>query len=88
VVNMANRANVHMRLGTIKLLLGHASPSSSSVCRTHLFGAAPDVLNLKSDRGCRRDRGGGMPPCQSGSGGEGRIRTYVRYAGRFTVCCL
>jgi hypothetical protein len=22
------------------------------------------------------------------NGGEGRIRTYVRYAGRFTVCCL
>jgi hypothetical protein len=22
------------------------------------------------------------------NGGGGRIRTYVRYAGRFTVCCL
>jgi hypothetical protein len=42
VVNMANRAYVHMRLGTIKLLLGHASPSSSSVCRTVLRGTVPD----------------------------------------------
>jgi hypothetical protein len=48
MVNMANRANVHMRLGTIKLLLGHASPSSSSVCRADLLVTAPGVLNLKT----------------------------------------
>ncbi|MEL0197822.1 MAG: hypothetical protein VW870_12325, partial [Rhodobiaceae bacterium] len=43
-----NRAYVHMRLGTIKLLLGHASPSSSSVCRTVLRGTVPDLLILDS----------------------------------------
>ena len=88
VVNMADRANVHMRLGTIKLFLGHASPFPSSYLPVAVFRRPRIVENVIR---AAAEPGSEMAACRRNAqagGGEGRIRTYVRYAGRFTVCCL
>ncbi|HCA14472.1 MAG TPA: hypothetical protein DEO58_06680, partial [Alphaproteobacteria bacterium] len=54
VISMANRANVYMRLGSIKLFLGHASPSFSvSGCLQPTCSAV--VLHQKRIRITRPD---------------------------------